>query len=81
MNTFALVISILLSLCASRAGGCCLESCNASTAVPGPGGHNQGKLGSGISLGDLHLVLWLYKLELLVGVDVAMMMSFGISLV
>ena len=71
----------MFNLCASGVDGCGLEGRNVSTTIPGAGAHNQGKLGSGISLGDLHFVLWLYKLGLLVGVDIAVTTAFSMSLV
>ena len=68
----------MFNICVSGAGSCGLEGCNASTAIPRAGRYNQGKLGSGILLGNLHLVLWLCKLEPLIGVDLAMMKLFGV---
>lgn len=71
----------MFSLCASGVGGWGLEGRNAITAVARGGGHKQGKLSSGILLGDLYLVFQMCKLGLLVGVSIAMMIEIGESFV
>ena len=71
----------LFYLYASGVDGCGLEGFNKSTTMSETGAHLQGKLGSRILLGDLQLVLWLCKLELLVRVEIAVMIVLGMSFV